>query len=91
MISDKKLQKIQKTLGKDTMKEMDSMIDVELRLQIIQAQETIKTASEGLEANTKYQSIKADLAHFNKGLAAVKKRQNAITRYSQHLLEGKNK
>lgn len=89
MLSDKKLEKIYKTLGKDFMKEMEALPVSGLAARILDATSAITQATEELENHEEYQQRKADLATFSKGLSDLKKRQNAIIRYSQHLLEEK--
>lgn len=91
MLSDKKFEKIKKALGKDMIQELDKLSVDELKSRIVMAEESVKTAIEGLETNTKYQALKTDISMFNKGLGEVKKRQNSIVRYSLHLLEEKGK
>lgn len=86
MLNDKKLQRIQKILG-ETIQELDAAATESLKTSIVTADASIKQASDELEANPKFQEIKANLKAIGEGLREVKKRQNAIIQYSLHLLE----
>jgi hypothetical protein len=89
MLSDNKIAKLQGSLGKDTVEELDKMSTDQLKSRLVQAQKSIKQAKEELEANQEYQQIKADKTHLEQGLKEVKKRQNAISDYALHLMETK--
>lgn len=87
MINDKKLEKIVKALGPDTVQELNALYQDKLPGVIVAAESSIKQATEELEANPKYQEIKESLKALSQGLREVKKRQNAIIQYALHRLE----
>lgn len=89
MLTDKKLERIEKILGKETVEEMKIRVFDELKNSIMYACEAVKQAEDELEANPKYQEIKESMKALREGLTEVKKRQNAIVQYSLHLLEEK--
>lgn len=87
MISDKKLEKLEKILGVDTVNDLKSAPKEDLDVSIIKSSQSIKEAIEELEANPEFQRLKESLKAISEGLREVKKRQNAIIQYSLHLLE----
>lgn len=89
MLSDNKIAKLQATLGKDTVDELDKYDSDKIKTRLVQAQKAIKQAQEELEANKAYQQAKADVSHLSGGLKDVKKRQNAMIQYGLYLLETK--
>jgi hypothetical protein len=89
MLSDKKLARIEKALGSDTLGELESMPSDALKDKIVSAEHAIMEAIRELEANPKYQELKESLKAISAGLKEVKKRQNAIIQYSLSLLEDK--
>lgn len=89
MISDKKLEKIEKILGKEYIQELAPAPDDALKALIINAEYAIKQSIEELEANPKYQELKESLKALSEGLKDIKKRQNAIIQYALHLIEFK--
>lgn len=89
MISDKKLQKIEKILGEDSLVLLEGMSSELLKNQIVTAEKAIKDTLSELEANPKYHEIKESLKALTEGLKEVKKRQNATIQYILHLLEEK--
>lgn len=91
MLSDSKLQRIQKLLGPETISNLDAMDSLDLRDRVVAADAAIKQASDELEANPIYQELKENLKALSSGLSEVKKRQNAVVQYSLHLLEEKGK
>lgn len=89
MLNDKKLAKIEKVLGKETMAHLESCpVDV-LKDTVCTAEHAINEAIRELESNPKYQEIKESLKALSEGMREVKKRQNAIIQYSLSLLEDK--
>ena len=76
-----------KGLGQDTVDEMDAMDPTELKQTIVSASSAMKEVKEELEANPKYQSLKADLNHLTQGKRDVDKRQKAKISYSLLRLE----
>lgn len=91
MLSDKKLSSIQKTLGPDAIDELTGRSVEALEAGIATSAGAIKESEDALEANPKYQELKASLKACSEGLREVKKFQNAKIQYSLHLLEEKGK
>lgn len=91
MITDKKLEKIEKALGTETIQELNNLSVEELKTKIVSANSAIKQALDELEANPNYQELKESLKALSAGLKDVKKRQNSIIQYSLHLTEEKGK
>lgn len=89
MLSDKKLQKIEKILGKDRVSEMEGSSEAALRLHIMINAKAIKQAAEELEANEVYQPLKESVKAVSEGFKEVKKHSTAAIQYSLHLLEQK--
>ena len=89
MISDKKLNRIEKALGRETMTDLESLPADMLKDHIVSAETAIRDAANELEANPKYQELKDSLKALSEGLREVKKRQNAIIQYSLSLIEDK--
>lgn len=90
MMSDKKLEKIEKLLGEDKIGFLNNASNEDLKASITNAAQSIKATQEELEANPVYQDLKENLKAASEGLREVKKRQNAIIQYSLHVLEGKS-
>jgi len=88
-LSDKKLDKIEKALGKETMADLESLSEELLKDHTVVAEFSIKNAIAELEANLKYQELKESLKALSAGLREVKKRQNSIIQYCLSLLEDK--
>lgn len=86
MISSNKLLKIEKSLGKETISELGTLSEVDLKNKVVQAASAIKEAQEELEANPAYQELKENLKALSSGLREVKARQNSVIAYSLHLL-----
>jgi DNA-binding transcriptional regulator GbsR (MarR family) len=89
MLSDKKLKRISKVLGKEELEDFNSAEFSKLEDSILQAVSSIKEAEDELEANPKYQELKENLKALSAGLKEVKKRQNAIISFCSHLMEEK--
>ncbi len=89
MLSDKKLSKIEKDLGKDFLEGLAAGQVDELRIVISNSAGAMKHAREELEANPKYMELKESLKALSSGMGEVNKRQNAIIQYCLHLLEEK--
>lgn len=89
MLNDKKFQRIEKVLGKDTIQLLDQESVEGLQVKVTQSQASIKQACDELEANPKYQELKESLKALSQGLREVKTHQNAVAQYSLHLLEEK--
>lgn len=88
-MTDKKLAKIEKELGKEFMAELEAQDVSGLHARIVNAESAMKVASDELEANENYQRLKEDLKLLSQGLREVNKRQKAIIEYVLSLLEGK--
>lgn len=87
MLSDKKLEKIEKILTSTLLEEMDGLSAEDLKGAVLTAAQSIKAVQEELEANPKYQECKENLKALSQGLKDVKKFQNAKVAYALHLLE----
>lgn len=91
MLSDKKLARIEKLLGKDAMTTLEAASPQTLDIVISHACAAIKEAADQLEANPKYQELKESLKACSAGLREVKAFQNAKIQYALHLAEEKGK
>ncbi len=87
MLTDKRLEKLSSDLGKSTLQELEAMDDSALALRVVQAGAAMKSAKSELDANPKFQQIKADKNALESGFKDVKKRQTGIVEYCLHLLE----
>lgn len=74
--------KLKGTLGNDTIEEMDSMDDNELKTVIVQAETAMQEAKEELEGNENYQRAKADCSLLSSGKKEVDKRQKGKIQYA---------
>jgi hypothetical protein len=90
MLSDKKLSKIEKILGKDVIVELSSNPQA-AHGYVVQAEQAIKQAKDELDANPKYQELKDSLKALSEGMREVKKFQGAKIQYILHLLEERGK
>lgn len=88
-LSDKKFAKIEKTLGKETLLELESMSADVLKDHIVSAEHAIYETLRELEANEIYLQHKDSIKSLSEGLRDMKKRQNAIIQYALSLLEDK--
>ena len=88
---DPKLDKIIKKLGAGVKDEMDAMKETDLRNVIVESTNNIATAIAELEANGKYQNLKASFKAAGEGLRDTKKAQKAKIDYALHCLEGMGK
>lgn len=91
MLTDKKLARIEKTLGKEIMEELSARGPEGLEASIAASAGAIKESEDALEANPKFLELKESLKACSEGLREVKKFQNAKIQYSLHLLEEKGK
>lgn len=87
MMSDKKLEKLQKALGKETVEELQALSIPDLKQRVVDANSAMKQVEEELEANPKYQELKENLKALREGKKEVNKRQRAIIKYSLHELD----
>ncbi len=85
-MSTKKLTKAYESLGIDTIKDMEGMGPEDLKRRVVEASEAMKTASEELEANPKYQAAKDDLKAMGEGKRSLDKRQKAVILVALSLL-----
>lgn len=89
MINQKRLEKIEKLLGKEFVYGFEGATKEELETSIVNANSSMKQAKDELEENENYQNLKESLKHLSAALKDVNKRQNAIVQLSLHLLEEK--
>ena len=87
MISDKKLEKIEKILGEEKLAELNGLAEIELKSKIVAAEIAMKEATEELESNPIFIELKENLKALSSGLKEVKKHQNAQIAYILHLIE----
>lgn len=88
---DPKLDKIVKKLGTGVKEEMDAMKEADLRNVIVESTNNIAIAISELEANNKYQNLKASFKAAGEGLRDTKKAQKAKIDYALILLGEKGK
>lgn len=91
MLSEKKLAKIEKLLGKELIDGIVTMAPDRLETQIALSAGAIKEAEDQLEANPKFQELKDSLKACSAGLREVKAFQNAKIQFALHMLEEKGK
>lgn len=89
MLNDKKLNKIEKELGKDTLSELEALDVTELKSRVTQAEMAVKQAVDELDANGEYQELLESKKAMEEAMKAVKKRQGCVTQYCLHLLQDK--
>lgn len=87
MISNKKLARIEKLLGRDAMGVLEGASPESLGVTIAHSCAAMKEAEDQLEANPKYQELKESLKACSAGLREVKAFQNAKIQYALHLSE----
>lgn len=80
------LEKIEKTLGRQTLDELGALSAEELKQRVVQANQAMQEVLDELEANEKYQQIRADKSFLEQGKRDVNKRQNAVIKYALHLM-----
>ncbi len=85
-MTDKKLEKVLKKIGKETQIELDSMVSVELEAKVVEASQAMEQVQTELEANPKYEELKESLAALQAGKKEVDSRQKAIIAYALHRL-----
>ena len=90
-MDDKKLEKIIKKLGKDTVAEMQAMDEVALRGVIVSAEQAMKKEIESLEKNEKYQFYKESIKALSAGKREVDSRQRSRIAYALQLLSDSGK
>lgn len=74
--------KMKNALGNDTIEELESMNLAELQKVIVDASTAMKQVKDELEANPKYQELKADKSAAEAGKRDVNKRQGAKIKYA---------
>jgi hypothetical protein len=89
MMNDKKLDKLERTLGKDTIADLNAVPVDMLKAHIVASEQSMKAAKEELEANPQYQELRENLKALSQGLREVNTRQRAIIQYCLHLIEEK--
>lgn len=85
----KTLEKAEKALGIDTVKEMNSLDASDLKKIIVEASAAMQVAKDELEANAAYNQAKEDVGILSAGKREVDKRQKARIAYALGLLEEK--
>lgn len=90
-MDEKKLEKLHRALGPETVKEMEAMDETTLKKRIVEASQAKAQAAAELEANPNYQQVKSDKSLLEAGKREVNKRQNAVIDLAVHLLEGQGK
>lgn len=80
------INKLEKTLGRDTIVEMQSLAPEALHKAIVDAEQAMKQVADELEANGKYQELKDQLSAVTQGKKDVNKRQKAKIAYALNLL-----
>ena len=88
-MKDNDLEKLQKRLGKDTVKDMETKDPQDLKSLITEANNQMSNARTELKANPKYTQAKSVTSVLESGLKAVNKRQNDKIAYALHLLDSK--
>lgn len=86
-----KLEKMHKTLGRDTVEEMDKLNEADLKKIIVEASSAMQQVKDELEANPNYKEARENLLALTQGKKEVDKRQKARIAYSLHLLSEKGK
>jgi uncharacterized small protein (DUF1192 family) len=89
MLSSKKHERIEKALGTEVLVDLEALSLEDLKSRIAQADGSIKSTQDELEANPKYEELKESLKALSEGLREVRKRQNAVVTYCLHLIEEK--
>ena len=89
MLTEKKHEKLNKLLGKETIQDLEGLDPSGLKARIAKAEGAIKAVQDELQANPEYVAMKEALSALSAGLKEVTKRQKGITQYSLHLLEEK--
>lgn len=85
------LTKEEKLLGVDTCREMEAMEVSALEELIVQSNASIKEAKDQLEANDKYQEVRAQVKALTGGFNDLKKRQSGKIAFALKLREAKGK
>lgn len=81
--------KVIDAIGLETKEEMDSLSIEDLKAKVVKASQAMKEEKEQLEANPKYQELKASMSACTQGKKDVDKRQKAIIAYALRLLDEK--
>lgn len=87
-LSDKKLEKLHKTLGNYTAV-LDTMSPDDLKKRILGAETEMKNAIDEMEANKEFVAADEVVKTFKSGLAPINKNEKAVISYALHLLEEK--
>ena len=90
-MKENKLDKLQKSLGKSTIDDLNNKSPVDLKNTIVDAESSMKAAKEELESNPRYEAMKESLSDLSAGMKEVNKRQRAIIQYSLYRLEESGK
>lgn len=84
--SDPTIEKLIKTIGKETREELDSLSPEDLKQRVVQANQAMKQVKEELQANPNYQELRSNLLALTQGMKDVNKRQRAIIAYALTIL-----
>jgi hypothetical protein len=87
MIEGKHLKKLEKSLGKTTIGEMDKLTPESLKAIVIDAEQTMKKAKAELEANPKFVEHRDSLNALKGGLKSLNARHRARIAYALHRLD----
>jgi len=89
MLSEKKMAKLEKILGRERLGELEALSVDDLKNKVVAAESAIKFAQNELESNPKFQELKENLKALSEGMKEVKKHQKAVIDYAISLLEDK--
>lgn len=84
-----KLEKAYKSVGEDTVRELESQSPEDLKRRVVEASEAMRTVSEELEANAAYHQLRESKSALEQGRNEVNKRQKAIILIALNLLKEK--
>jgi hypothetical protein len=84
-----KLEKAYKSVGEETVKELEAQSPEDLKRRVVEASDAMKTVSEELEANDAYQQLRESKTALEQGRNEVNKRQKAIILIALNLLKEK--
>jgi hypothetical protein len=83
------LDKIEKVLGTDTVKELEALSSADLETRIVSANQAMQQAEDELEANPKYEELKENLKALSAAKRDVNKRQKSIIKLCLHYIESR--
>lgn len=83
------LSKLEASLGKDTVTELQALSPSGLRSRLTAAHRSIKEAKEQLNKSPEYNEAKENVKALSQGFRDLKKRQSSVSDYCLHLLQEK--